>query len=73
MDHRLRDVKYHADILGLKGSVTKDQIRKRYRDLASKYHPDRVATLGDKLKQVAELEMKSINESYDFLKKKYKL
>jgi hypothetical protein len=73
MGHRPRDVQYHANLLGLKGSVTKDQIRKRYRDLASKYHPDRVANLGDKLKQVAELEMKAINESYDYLKKKYKL
>ncbi len=70
---RHKDVKYHADVLGLRGSVTKEHIRKRYRELASKYHPDRVANLGDKLKQVAELEMKVINESYDFLKKKYQL
>ena len=71
--YKPKDVHYHAKVLGLKGSVTKDQIRKRYRELASKYHPDRVANLGEKLKETAEREMKAINESYDYLKKKYKL
>lgn len=68
-----KDANYYAKVLGLSGSVTKDQVRIRYRELASKYHPDRVANLGDKLKAIAEREMKAINEAYDFMKKKYKL
>jgi hypothetical protein len=68
-----KDAKYHANVLGLKGSVTKYQIKKRYRELTAKYHPDRVVNMGEKLKLIADNEMKAINESYDFLKKKYKL
>jgi DnaJ like chaperone protein len=35
------------------------------------YHPDRVAHLGPKLREVAEHEMKEINEAYDFFRRKY--
>jgi len=72
-DKQPRNADYYARVLGLRGRVTKDQLIKCYRDLASKYHPDKVANLGDKLKEIADSEMKAINEAYDFMKKKYKL
>lgn len=68
-----RDGRFYANVLGLQGNVSKDQIRKRYRELAAKYHPDRVASLGPKLRIVAEQEMKEINEAYEFLKQRYGL
>lgn len=71
-DLRVRkDERYYASVLGVTGSITREDIRRKYRDLAAKYHPDRVNHLGDKLKETAEREMKAINEAYEYFKKKY--
>ena len=35
------------------------------------YHPDRVAALGPKLREVAEQETKKINAAYEFFTAKY--
>ena len=48
-------------------------VRKKYRELAAQYHPDKVNHLGEKLRKVAEQEMKEINEANEFFKKKYDL
>jgi hypothetical protein len=61
----------YARVLGLKGKVTREEIRKKYRDLAKQYHPDRVADLGPELKEIAEKKMKEINQAYEFYQKKY--
>lgn len=63
--------KHYVDILGLTEAPTIDSIKKKYREQSLKYHPDRVNHLGDKLKKVAEEEMKLINEAYIFLISKY--
>lgn len=34
-------------------------------------HPDKVHQLGEKLKEVAEQEMKKINEAYNYFERKY--
>jgi DnaJ-like protein len=63
----------YARILGLKGKITREEIRQRYRDLAKQYHPDRVADLGPELKETAERKMKEINQAYEFYQRKYGL
>jgi DnaJ like chaperone protein len=60
---------YYA-VLGLKPSADKDAIKKAYRKLSMKYHPDKVRHLGEEFRAVAEEKMKEINAAYDFLKKK---
>jgi len=60
-------------VLGLKGNVKKEEIKQRYRELCVQYHPDKVATLGPRLQEVAEEEMKKINEAYEFFRRKYDL
>jgi uncharacterized membrane protein YhaH (DUF805 family)/DnaJ-domain-containing protein 1 len=62
---------HYANFLGLSGQVTKSEIRKKYLALVAQYHPDKVSHLGDRLREVAEEEMKKINEAYDFLCKEY--
>ncbi len=49
-------------VLGIKKSSSADEIKKSYRDLAKKYHPDR--NQGDKS---AEHKLKEINAAYNFL------
>ncbi len=60
---------YYA-ILGLKSGADKDTIKKAYRKLSMKYHPDKVRHLGEEFRAVAEEKMKEINGAYDFFKKK---
>lgn len=52
----------YYNILGVGKSATADEIKKAFRKLAVKYHPDKTA--GDK---TAEEKFKQINEAYDVL------
>ena len=52
-------------ILGLDLSASKNDIRKAYRELAVKNHPDKFLDEIDK--QIAEKNFKKIQEAYDFL------
>ena len=54
-------------VLGVSRDATEDEIKKAYRELARKYHPDNYA--GTNLAEVAEEKMKEINEAYDFVQK----
>jgi DnaJ like chaperone protein len=65
-----KDERYFESILGLHPGSTSDEIKNRYRELVMQYHPDRVAHLGPKLREVAEQQMREINEAYDFFKSK---
>ena len=63
------DDKYFA-VLGLTNTATKDEIKKTYRELTKKYHPDKVHHLGQEFKVQAEKKMQEINEAYDELIKR---
>src|SRR3981189_3364173 len=52
----------YYEVLGSPRTATEDQIRKEYRKLARKYHPD--VNPGDKS---AEEKFKDINEAYEVL------
>ncbi len=64
------DTHYFA-VLGLQPGADMETIKKAYRQLSMKYHPDKVAHLGDEFKSVAEEKMKEINSAYDFFKRKF--
>ncbi len=67
---RIKDVGHYARVLGLKGRVTPDVLRARYRELAAQYHPDKVHHLGPKLQALAARELKAINEAHAYFKKR---
>jgi len=62
-----------ARTLELKGKITKEDIKRRYRDLVHKYHPDKVSHLGDEFKELAHRKFKEINEAYEYFRKKYEI
>src|SRR3989338_7703569 len=59
--------KDYYEILGLKKDATEEQIKKAYRKLAMKYHPDR-----NHNNKSAEEKFKGINEAYAVLSDKDK-
>ena len=57
------------EILGLESGASQEEIKKAYRKLSMKYHPDKVRHLGDEFRDIAEKKMKEINAAYDYFKK----
>lgn len=56
---------YH--ILGIDRSASAVEIKKAYRELARKYHPDKLEHLGDEFKELAEMRFKEIQKAYQEL------
>ena len=54
-------------VLGVSQNATDDEIKKAYRELARKYHPDNYQN--NPLADLAEEKMKEINEAYDTITK----
>ena len=54
-------------VLGVSRGATDDEIKKAYRELARKYHPDNYA--GNPLADLVEEKMKEVNEAYDMIQK----
>lgn len=50
-------------VLGVSPSASDDEIKRAYRDLVKKYHPDSYAN--NPLADLAEAKMKEVNEAYD--------
>ena len=51
------------DVLGVSPSASDDEIKKAYRDLTRKYHPD--ANVDNPLADLAEEKFKEVQEAYD--------
>ena len=58
----MADKRDYSEVLGVSKSASADEIKKAYRSLAKKYHPD--MNPGDK---DAEVKFKEVNEAYDVL------
>ncbi len=52
-------------ILEIDKSVTDDQVKKAYRNMAKKYHPDRVNTENEAIKKGAEEKFKEVQKAYE--------
>ena len=57
------------DVLGVKPGADQEEIKSAYRELVTKYHPDKVAHLGDEFRKLAEIRFKEIQQAYQELKK----
>lgn len=56
-------------ILEIESSATDDEVKKAYRRMAMKYHPDKVSHLGDEFRKTADEKFKKVNEAYNKIKK----
>jgi len=56
-------------ILETDPSSTNEEVKKAYRRMAMKYHPDKVSHLGEEFRKTAEAKFKNVNEAYEKIKK----
>jgi DnaJ like chaperone protein len=57
------------DILEVERTATDEEIKKAYRQLALKNHPDKVAYLGEEIRQKAQEKFQKISSAYEAIKK----
>jgi DnaJ like chaperone protein len=56
-------------ILEIDRLASNDEVKKAYRRMAMKYHPDKVSHLGEEFKKAADEKFKKVNEAYEKIKK----
>lgn len=60
-------------VLEIEQSASNDDIKKAYRKMAVKYHPDKVAYLGEDIRKKANEKFQKVNEAYEKIKKERNL
>ena len=60
-------------ILEIERSATDEEVKKAYRKMAVKYHPDKVSHLGDDIRKSADEKFAMVNEAYNKIKKERNL
>lgn len=68
MYRKAKDPNWAYTALEIEPSASDDEVKKAYRRMAMKYHPDKVATAGDEIKQQATEKFRTINEAYEHIK-----
>jgi len=56
-------------VLGLDRNASDEEVKKAYRSMAMKHHPDKVANLGEDVRKAAEEKFKSIQNAYERIKR----
>jgi DnaJ like chaperone protein len=56
-------------ILEIESTATDEEVKKAYRRMAMKYHPDKVSHLGDDFRKTADEKFRKVNEAYEKIKK----
>ncbi len=65
----VKDTHSAYQILGIASSATDEEVKKAYRKMAVKYHPDKVAHLGDDLQKQAKEKFQKVQQAYEDIKK----
>ena len=65
----VKDTESAYKILEIERSASNEELKKAYRRMAVKYHPDKVHHLGPEFQQDAQEKFKKINEAHEAIKK----
>lgn len=63
-----KDANWAYAALEIEPSATDEEVKKAYRRMAMKYHPDKVANAGENIRQQATEKFRAINEAYEHIK-----
>ena len=61
------------DVLEITPEASDEEVKKAYRKMAVKYHPDKVSYLGEEIQQAANEKFKKVNEAYQLISKERNL
>ncbi len=64
-----RDTESDYKILGLRKEATDQEVKKAYRKMAVRYHPDKVAQMGEEYQKGAKEKFQRIQDAYEAIKK----
>ena len=64
-----KDTSSFYKVLGIEESATNDEIKKAYRKMAIKHHPDKFNQLGEEQQKAAKNMFQKIQEAYEHIKK----
>ncbi|MFC2104548.1 TerB family tellurite resistance protein [Bacteroidota bacterium] len=65
----IEDVNSAYKILEIDQNASDDEVKKAYRKMAVKYHPDKVSHLGEDFQKQAKVKFQKVNEAYVKIKK----
>ena len=65
----IRETDNAYKILGIDPSATDEEVKRAYREMAKKNHPDLVSNLGEEVRQAAEKKFQEINAAYETIRK----
>jgi DnaJ like chaperone protein len=69
----IQDTGFAYTILEIESSATDEEVKKAYRRMAMKYHPDKLATMGEEIQKAAHEKFSKVNEAYEAIKKERNL
>jgi len=64
-----RDVNSDYHMLGIEPNATDDEVKKAYRQMAVRYHPDKVIHMGEEFQKGAKEKFQKIQDAYENIKK----
>lgn len=64
-----KDAESSYKILEIEHSATDEEVKKAYRKMAMKYHPDKVKDLGDEFQKAAQEKFIKVQEAYEHIRK----
>tara|TARA_B100000945_G_scaffold321397_1_gene335696 strand:- start:3835 stop:4551 length:717 start_codon:yes stop_codon:yes gene_type:complete len=64
----IEEINKYYKILEISKDASDNEIKKSYRRMASKFHPDKVHHLGEDFQKMAEEKFKMVNEAYSKIK-----
>lgn len=64
-----KDSGHAYQILEIDASASDDEVKKAYRKMAVKYHPDKVSHLGEEFKSAAKEKFIKVKDAYELIKK----
>lgn len=65
----IKDTESDYKILEIEKTATDEEVKKAYRKMAVKFHPDKVAALGEEVQKAANEKFQKVQQAYENIKK----